>query len=93
MSSNIPVTPPTDESPKQPLVARPPRLQLRVSGARVGSASRPTTSGPAAAGYKPAIRSDLPTRQLGLRVHTANLPARGYDADTGEVTEVTEVIK
>jgi hypothetical protein len=84
VSSNIPVTPPTDEPATKQLVARPPRLQLRVSGTRVGSAARPTLSGPAAAGYKPA------TRQLGLRVHTTHQPTHEYNADTGEVTEVTK---
>lgn len=52
--------------PAPRLVAK--KLSLRVSGARVGSVTRPAKSAPAAAGPRP--------RMLGLRVHASALAPR-----------------
>ena len=59
--------------PASRLVAK--KLSLRVSGARVGSTTRPAEPAAAAAGPRP--------RMLGLRVHSSPLAPRLAAASTG----------
>jgi hypothetical protein len=52
-------------APRLPLTPRPPRLGMRVSGARIGDLARPAPDG--------ATLVPAPARRLGLRTNTTTL--------------------
>ena len=67
-----PLSTDTPDAPAPTTPVRPGRLALRVSGARVGSLARPTADGAVGVGGAVMGRG-LPTRRLGLRVHTNSI--------------------